>query len=161
MSKLDPRTEAIWVYTISQEKIMRRFVEKAIFTEEHAKTLLDMIYAQLDFDLDPSLKTSHVGEIMRASEVKVDTAIVPLTDIARTKSKTNPGYLIKSWLRSSNTVEFLRTWETKHNKNFDNVACDKLLEELHKCGLTMTPKLWCERTRAKGLVSAKGKGGGH
>lgn len=150
MSKLDPQTEAIGVYTVSQEKIMRRFVEKGIFTEEHAKTLLDMIYAQLDFDLDPCLKTSHVGEIMRASEVKVDTAIVSMTDIARTKSKTNPGYLIRSLLRSSNTIEFLRTWATKHNKAFDNVACDKLLVELHKCGSALTPKLWCERTRAKG-----------
>ena len=91
VSKLDPRTEAIWVYTISQEKIMRRFVEKGFFTEEHAKTLLDMIYAHLDFDLDPSLKTSHVGEIMRVSEVRVNTAIVSLTDIVHTKSKTNPG----------------------------------------------------------------------
>lgn len=30
------RAEAIWTYRISQEKVLKRLVEKGIFTQEHA-----------------------------------------------------------------------------------------------------------------------------
>ena len=39
---------------------------------------------------------------------------VSLTEIARKYDAANPSYLIQSWLRSRNTVEFLATWERKH-----------------------------------------------
>ena len=44
---------------------------------------------------------------------------VSLTEIARKYDAANPSYLIQSWLRSRNTVEFLATWERKHNSNFN------------------------------------------
>ena len=160
MSELDTCDEAIWTYTISKEKLFRRLVDDGVFTQADVDEFLDMMYVQLASVLDPKFKPSRIGKLMQKSQIKTTHTIASLTELARTKSEKNPGYLIQSWLRSDNTVEFLRAWELEHNKEFDNDACDKLFEEIRKTGATLTPKLWCERTHAKGIVSTKGKGGG-
>lgn len=159
MSEFNPQAEALWTYTISKEKIFKRLVENNILTQEIANEVLELMYTQLNINFDPNFKPSPIGEKMRLHKVDYD-AKVSLTEIARNKNKQNPGYLVQSWMRNDGTVEFLRTWELKNNKEFDNDACDKLLEEIRKSGSTLTPKLWSERTKAKGIVSLKGKGGG-
>ena len=35
------RAEAIWTYRISQEKVLKRLVEKGIFTQDHADYMSD------------------------------------------------------------------------------------------------------------------------
>ncbi len=35
------RAEAIWKYTISQQKVLKRLVDKGIFTQEHADYMSD------------------------------------------------------------------------------------------------------------------------
>jgi hypothetical protein len=37
--------------------------------------------------------------------------MVSLTELARQYSEEPPGYVIQSWMRSRNTLEFLRQWE--------------------------------------------------
>lgn len=160
MPELDALNEAIWIYTISKEKLFKRLVDDGVFTQADADEFLDMMYIQLASVLNPKSDISHIGELMKMSRIKTERTIASLTEIERTKSEKNPGYLIQSWLRSDNTVRFLRAWELEHNEEFDSEACDKLIEEIRKTGATLTPKLWCERTYAKGIVSTKGKGGG-
>jgi ORF014 len=41
---------------------------------------------------------------------------ISLTDIARRFEPENPSYLIQSWLRSRNTIEFLGEWERNNNR---------------------------------------------
>lgn len=42
--------------------------------------------------------------------------IVSLTKIAKQYTDDSPGYVIQSWMRSRNTLEFLRQWENDMNK---------------------------------------------
>lgn len=85
---------------------------------------------------------------------------VSLTDIARKYSQDPPGYTIQSWMRSKNTIAYLRIWELIHNYSFDDDACKKLIEASSKNAFTLTPSMWITKTKASGMVVKRGKGGG-
>ena len=51
-----------------------------------------------------------------------------LTEIARRYSQDPPGYTIQSWMRSKNTIAYLRIWELANNYYFDDNACKDLIE---------------------------------
>ena len=68
--------------------------------------------------------------------------------------------MIQSWMRSRNTVEFLRQWENDMNAEFDDRACEELIHQGHTTSLTITPSLWIRRTHAVGVRVKQGKGGG-
>jgi len=86
--------------------------------------------------------------------------MVPLTELAKQYSDESPGYVIQSWMRSRNTLEFLRQWELEQNAEFDDQACEALIDQGHTTSLTITPTLWVRRTHAVGLYVKQGKGGG-
>lgn len=44
--------------------------------------------------------------------------MVSLTELARQYSDESPGYVIQSWMRCRNTLEFLRQWELEQNAEF-------------------------------------------
>ena len=48
---------------------------------------------------------------------------ISLTDIAKYKS-TDPNDVIKNWMRSRETIEYLGLWESLHNPNFKPVEFD-------------------------------------
>lgn len=74
--------------------------------------------------------------------------------------ETNPSYVIQRWLRSYNTIEFLRLWEEKNNLDF-NIQGYKLLKEKIDAGsFTLTAKQWVDHTGAIGIQAKQGKGGG-
>ncbi len=85
---------------------------------------------------------------------------ISLTDIARRFESENPSYLIQSWLRSRNTIEFLGEWERNNNKQFNEKAFQKLLKDVRSPSYTLTPKRWIETVNAIGLESKRGKNGG-
>ena len=85
---------------------------------------------------------------------------VSLTDIARKYDAANPSHLIQSWLRSRNTVEFLATWERKHNSNFNEDAFQRITVDAKTPQFTLTPKKWIDLTNAIGIISKQGKSGG-
>ena len=87
-------------------------------------------------------------------------AMVSLTKIAKQYTEDSPGYVIQSWMRSRNTLEFLRQWENDMNGVFDDRACEELIHEAHTTSLTVTPSLWIRRTHAVGIYVKQGKGGG-
>ena len=86
--------------------------------------------------------------------------MVSLTELARQYSEESPGYVIQSWMRSRNTLEFLRQWENDINENFDDKACEELIHQGHTTSLTITPSLWIRKTHAVGMYVKQGKGGG-
>lgn len=86
--------------------------------------------------------------------------MVSLTELARQHSAESPGYVIQSWMRSRNTLEFLRQWENDINEEFDDRACEELIHQGHTTSLTITPSLWIRRTHALGMHVKQGKGGG-
>ena len=48
--------------------------------------------------------------------------MMSLTDLAKRPSEESTGYVIQSWMRSRNTLEFLRQWENDMNEEFDDRA---------------------------------------
>lgn len=86
--------------------------------------------------------------------------MVSLTELARQYSEESPSYVIQSWMRSRNTLEFLRQWENEMNEEFEDRACEELIHQGHTTSLTITPSLWVRRTHAIGMRVKQGKGGG-
>lgn len=65
---------------------------------------------------------------------------ISLPEIARKFVADNPSYLIESWLRSRNTVDFLAEWKRKNNPDFNEVALQKLVFDTKTPQSTLTPK---------------------
>ena len=83
-----------------------------------------------------------------------------ITDIARQKNPIEPKDVVKNWLRSKNTLEYLGLWEMLNNPEFKGVEFDPLLREAGSNAFTMSPSRWIETTNAIGLVSKNGAKGG-
>lgn len=85
---------------------------------------------------------------------------ISLTDIARNKNADEPKDVVKNWMRSRTTIEFLGLWEQLNNPNFKGVEFDSFLFEAGSNAFTLSPSKWIEATHAKGIVSKQGKNGG-
>ena len=91
----------------------------------------------------------------------IERHMVSLTQFAKRKNETNPGYVIQSWLRDRNTLDFLRLWEKEHNPHyFNDEAAKNLIEKTHEPSFTLTAKIWIIETNARGIESKQGTGGG-
>jgi len=86
--------------------------------------------------------------------------MVSLTELSRQYSEDSPAYVIQSWIRSRNTLEFLCQWENDMNAEFDDNACEELIYHGHTTSFTISPSLWIRRTHAVGIRVKQGKGGG-
>ena len=85
---------------------------------------------------------------------------ISLTQMAKEYYEESPGYVIQSWMRSRNTLEFLRQWEMAENPDCDDTAGEELILQASSSSLTITPSLWVKRTQAIGMAVKQGKGGG-
>ncbi|MDA3939590.1 MAG: KilA-N domain-containing protein [Spirochaetia bacterium] len=85
---------------------------------------------------------------------------ISLTDIARSKNADEPKDVVKNWLRSKNTIEFLGLWEQINNPDFKGVEFDSFKNEAGLNSFTMSPAKWIENTNAIGLISSSGRYGG-
>lgn len=83
-----------------------------------------------------------------------------LTDIARKKNAIEPKDVVKNWMRSRTTIEFLAIWEELNNPQFKGVEIDPLLFEAGDNAFTLSPSRWIELTNAIGIISKAGKNGG-
>ncbi|MBR5219276.1 MAG: KilA-N domain-containing protein [Clostridia bacterium] len=84
---------------------------------------------------------------------------ISLTDIARYKSD-EPKDVIKNWMRSKSTIEFLGLWEQLNNPNFKGVEFDAFKNEAGANAFTLSPQKWIDSTNAIGIISRAGRGGG-
>jgi hypothetical protein len=85
---------------------------------------------------------------------------ISLTDIAKKKNPFEPKDVVKNWLRSKSTIEFLGLWEKLNNKTFKGVEFDSLLKDSGNNTFTLSPSRWIETTNAIGIISSMGKNGG-
>lgn len=85
---------------------------------------------------------------------------ISLTDIARHKNPDEPKDVVKNWMRSKNTIEFLGLWEKINNQNFKGVEFDSLWQEAGSNSFVLSPSKWIENTDAIGIISKSGKTGG-
>jgi hypothetical protein len=83
-----------------------------------------------------------------------------LTDIAKFKNPDHPDDVIRNWLRSRSTVEFLGVWERLNNPAFNPVEFDGIRMQTGLKSFVLTPKQWIEKSGAVGLTSSAGRYGG-
>ena len=98
-------------------------------------------------------------EIAISQQEKED--YICITDIAKAKSdNSRAADVIKNWLRSRNTLEYLGTWEQIYNPDFKVVEFDhfKMQTGLHSFVLSVSE--WIEQTNAIGMYVQRGKYGG-
>ena len=127
------------------------------FVDSHRKTFYDSLNEE---KLRASQKIRSQTEIMQHYVRAMACGdMVSLTKIAKQYTEDSPGYVIQSWMRSRNTLEFLRRWENDMNGGFNDRACEELIHEAHTTSLTVTPSLWIRRTHAVGMYVKQGKGG--
>ena len=85
---------------------------------------------------------------------------ISLTDIAKQKNPDAPADIIKNWLRSRSTIEFLGLWESLNNSDFKLVEFDQFKNESGSNSFVLSPKKWIESTNAIGITSRAGRYGG-
>ena len=85
---------------------------------------------------------------------------ISITDIARYKNAIEPKDIVKNWMRSRSTIEFLGLWEKIHNPNFKGVEFDSFMYEAGSNSFALSPSKWIESTNAIGIISKAGSGGG-
>jgi len=160
---LEQRAELYWVYFISHERTVKRLLEKGILDQESADGFLKKLYDNtqekdvLEFSTSKGFRQT-VDLYLRGRIT--GNQYVSLTDIAREENSESPSYVIQGWLRSRNTLEFMKIWESRNNPKCDERECKALLEAMKAPSFTVTPKQWIVKTKAIGLMSKQGKGGG-
>jgi hypothetical protein len=102
----------------------------------------------------------QVKEVLIRSLSIGDKDFISLTDIAKQKNPLEPKDVIKNWLRSKNTLEYLGLWEKLNNPHFKGVDFDPLLQQAGSNAFTMSPSRWIEITGSIGIITKLGKVGG-
>ncbi len=84
-----------------------------------------------------------------------------ITDIANSKGgASRAADIIKNWIRSRTTLEFLGTWEQLYNPNFKVVEFDHFKMQAGLPSFVLGPGQWVEKTNAAGIYVKQGKYGG-
>lgn len=87
-----------------------------------------------------------------------DEDYLSLTDML--KAKESDGFLVKSWLRNRNTIEFLGVWESMNNPNFNWDEFDLIKSQAGLNSFQISTKEWANKTNAIGIKAAPGRYGG-
>lgn len=121
------------------------------------------IYDTLDSEIDRHLRMDlsieeSIWRYFRMLESSRD--YVSLTELVRKYTDDAPGYVIQSWMRSKNTIEYLRIWELTFNRSFKDEVCAEMLGKRDREVYVITPSKWVKDTNAMGIRVKRGKGGG-
>ena len=85
---------------------------------------------------------------------------ISLTDIAKKRNPEFPADVVKNWLRSRSTIEFLGLWEKINNPDFKLVEFDQFKNSAGENSFVLTPQKWIASTNAIGITSKSGRYGG-
>lgn len=84
-----------------------------------------------------------------------------LTDMAKARTDSaRAADVIKNWIRTRTTLEFLGTWEQIYNPDFKVVEFDHFKSEAGLPSFVLSPSQWVEKTSAIGIFSKAGRYGG-
>ena len=84
-----------------------------------------------------------------------------ISDLAKAKhGDSRTADIIKNWLRSRGTLEYLGTWEQIYNPNFKVVEFDHFKMHAGLPSFVLSISEWVEQTNAVGLYVKRGKYGG-
>ena len=107
------------------------------------------------------------NKIIEVQNIKVnitnidDNDYICISDFGKYKEgKSKADDIIRNWLRNRITLEFLGTWESIYNPNFNSVEFDGFRKSAGLHTFTLSVTEWCEKTNAIGIYSKRGKYGG-
>ena len=107
------------------------------------------------------------NKIIEVQNIKVnvtnidDTDYICISDFGKFKAgKSKADDVIRNWLRNRITLEFLGTWESIYNPNFNSVEFDGFRKSAGLHTFTLSVTEWCDKTNAIGIYSKRGKYGG-
>ena len=84
-----------------------------------------------------------------------------ITDMAQAKSDASRAAdVIKNWIRTRTTLEFLGAWEKIYNPGFKVVEFDHFKSQAGLPSFVLSPTHWVEKTGAIGIFSKAGRYGG-
>ncbi|MFQ4153757.1 KilA-N domain-containing protein, partial [Lactiplantibacillus plantarum] len=61
--------------------------------------------------LDREIINANGTQVEAFRNNDIDADFISITDIAKYKNQDNPNDLIRNWMRSRNTIEYLGLWE--------------------------------------------------
>ena len=106
-------------------------------------------------------KTIKVQNITISVVSNQDNDFICITDIANSKiGNSKAADVIKNWIRTRTTLEFIGTWEQIYNPDFKVVEFDHFKMQAGLPSFVLSPGLWVEKTNAKGIYVKLGKYGG-
>lgn len=85
---------------------------------------------------------------------------VNLTDIAKSNNKTEPRFLLMSWLKNPDTQEFLESYDEFNNPDFKRERWLTFRNEYSRKTAAPTAKKLLAQTQMKGMISKSGRYGG-
>lgn len=71
------------------------------------------------------------------------------------QSESRAADIIKNWIRTRYTIEFLGIWEMIHNPNFKVVEFDHFRMQAGLPNFVMSVSEWIEKTNAIGIIVKK------
>ncbi len=77
---------------------------------------------------------------------------ISLTDIAKVKNPEFPADVVKNWMRTRSTIEFLGLWEKVNNPKFKLVEFDGFKNEAGSNSFVLSPAKWIEEVGAIGIM---------
>lgn len=157
---MDEMMRAVDEYLENNEKIIERMHRKGLMQDIDAEEQLALLHEKIKKYLDTNRPYAILLMDLTHLRVREDTDYVSLTELAKRKNPSNPSYVIQSWLRDKNTIEFLRLWEKDNNPEFNNDEAEALVKRVSESSFTLTTKVWIAQTKAAGIVSKQGNNGG-
>ena len=157
---MDDMMKAVDEYLENNEKIIERMHRKGLMQDIDAEEQLALLHEKIKKYLDTNRPYAMLLMDLTHLRVREDTDYVSLTELAKRKNPSNPSYVIQSWLRDKNTIEFLRLWEKDNNPEFNNDEAEALVKRVSESSFTLTTKVWIAQTKAAGIVSKQGNNGG-
>ena len=86
-----------------------------------------------------------------------ENEFISLTDIAKYQNVDDPRFVIRSWMRNRDVIEFLGIWEMLYNPNFKRTEFGTFRNEAGRNAFTMSPEKWITNTNAIGIISKRGR----
>ncbi|MEI6594148.1 MAG: KilA-N domain-containing protein [Bacteroidota bacterium] len=107
------------------------------------------------------------NEVIRVQNIPVSVIskngndFICLTDMAKAKNgEARAADIIKNWIRTRGTLEFLGTWEEIYNSDFKVVEFDHFKMQAGLPSFVLSPGQWIEKTNAIGMYVNSGRYGG-
>lgn len=80
--------------------------------------------------------------------------------MAKSKNAEFPADVVKNWLKTRFTIDFMGIWEQIHNPNFNMVEFDQFKNQAGVNSFVLSPEKWIKLTGAIGMRSKAGRYGG-